>query len=260
MKLERTGVIWYQPHARVQIIPFSSWHPWARAAWLGAFYLSKEERLCGGSPCFLAAVTLSCSLHGCPHSISWPSVSSRSTAGPRNQLTSSRTDLFSRVPTERSCAVGNILRTWAPCCQRQYCVHLMEVPGVCLCDLGTLSEPKGLATNKESLSPWCRSQLAPLRHNLTSSIFTKAEPQTVAGLNMVGNGGQSQEYEGGTHFFFIAGDIQKDKNHKCVETLINSTSSLFRGVLNSFGPSKALSDLFSKLKGKRKSQWFQHLL
>lgn len=112
MKLEQTGVIWYQPHARVQIIPFSSWHPWARAAWLGAFYLSKEERLCGGSPCFLAAVTLSCSLHGCPHSISWPSVSSRSTAGPRNQLTSSRTDLFSRVPTERSCAVGNILRTW----------------------------------------------------------------------------------------------------------------------------------------------------
>lgn len=61
-------------------------------------------------------------------------------------------------------------------------------------------------------------------------------------------------------FIFIADDIQRDKTHKYEESLINSTSSLFRDVLNSFGPSKALSDLFSKLKKERKSQWFQHLL
>lgn len=71
--------------------------------------------------------------------------------------------------------LGICLGTWAPCCQHQYCVHLMEVPGVCLCDLGTPRKPEGLATNKESLSPLCRTQLAPLRDNLTSSIFSNAK-------------------------------------------------------------------------------------
>lgn len=115
-------------------------------------------------------------------------------------------------PLKGAVPLGICLRMWAPCCQRQYCVHLMEVPGVCLCDLGTLSKPKGLATNKESLSPLCRSQLAPLRDNLTSSIFTKAKPQSVAGLNMVGNGGRSQEHEGGTHFFFYCGWHREGQN------------------------------------------------
>lgn len=33
-------------------------------------------------------------------------------------------------------------------CQHQYGVHLMEMPGTRLCDLGTLRKPKGLATKK----------------------------------------------------------------------------------------------------------------
>lgn len=71
-------------------------------------------------------------------------------------------------------------------------VHLMEVCSVCLRNLGTLRKPKGLATNKESLSPLCRSQLASLRDNLMGSISTKGvlreaalpllTPEPVAGL------------------------------------------------------------------------------
>lgn len=61
-------------------------------------------------PGSLLLVTLSCSLHGCPHSIPWPSVSSHSTAGPQNQCMSSVTDLFSPVPTERGCAAGHMPR------------------------------------------------------------------------------------------------------------------------------------------------------
>lgn len=149
-------------------------------------------------------VILSFSLHGWPPCIPWPSVSSHSTAGPQKQLMfECNRPLFSRAHGKRvyQAVWWTRLGAWAPCCRHRHCVYLMEMLGACLCDLETLRKPKGLAT-KKSLSPLCRSQLAPLSDNLTGSIFTEAKPQSIAGLNRVGKRGPSQEHDGGACFFY----------------------------------------------------------
>lgn len=232
-------------------MPFSSWHSWARAAWLGAFYLSREERLPASlllplSPAACMAAHTPSQGRVSPHV---PLLGHRTSSRPA-ELTS-----ILGCPLKGAVPLGIRLRTWAPCCQRQYCVHLMEVPGVCLCDLGTLSKPKGLATNKESLvtvvhKPAGTSQRQPNQlHFHWSQAAECRRPEY----------GRKWGTEPGAWrrnpFFFYCGWHREGRNPQMWRKFNKQHKFPLQGC-----PSKALSDLFSKLKGERKSQWFQHLL
>lgn len=117
-----------------------------------------------------------------PTPIPRPSVSSHSTPGPQNWLVRKCNQpifwcaRWMSAPGHRVGDTPRDLGTTLPSIKtrHQCCVYLMEMSGAFLRDLGTLRKPKGLATNKGSLSPLCRSQLASHGDNLSYSIFTKA--------------------------------------------------------------------------------------
>lgn len=158
---------------------FSGWLLWMHTASLGSFYLAKQECLCGSSPLSVTA----CHFYPKPSLLStpipWPSVSSRFTVGQQNHL-AAKYDLYFGVPAEQvfqALELGICLGMWAPrFCGAQTSVLQPPDPSVqCMSAwIGDDKKPKGLTTNKETLLPLCRSQLASHRDNFSCSIVTKA--------------------------------------------------------------------------------------
>jgi hypothetical protein len=124
--------------------------PLSECAQLGAFYLSEEEcrelALPESSPCLSFCPAAYMAVHPASHG----QVCTRVPLLGHRSSSKCNQPLFSRAHRKSVCQAVWCTRlgAQAPCCRHQHCVHLMEMPGACLCDLGTLRKPKGLATKK----------------------------------------------------------------------------------------------------------------